>query len=342
MSGRETALARARVLRKHLLAHGVPGVSIELQEGRPTSGDPWNACRPVGVTSHHVASHPTPDNPVPGLSLVKRGRPEDNLGGPLANGAAGVDLVYRILCMGYANHPGVGGPLTLRGPLGTFTVPEDIGRPYLWGTEYEGGFTDEVWDRVYTHRRTGKKMTFREFMGRCNAGLVEGIWAINGHGKTPTAGMDLSGYHLEHKTWAPARKIDRRNYTTESGRAEVRRYAESEDDMPTPADLWNYEINPVGKDTEPVPARQMLRETHHRAGVAREGAAAARKAAIEANAAAQAALATAQRNRSAIRALGQRLDAIAPGIASDVVAALGDEIKVDVTVRVADDTPEQG
>lgn len=233
MGGRDTALVRARQIREVLLDYGVPEVSIELQEGRPGSG--WNGLDPVSVFSHHIASTPTPSNPTPGLSLVKQGR--SDLDGPLANGTAGVDLVYRILCLGWANHPGFGGPLTVRGPLGAFTIPRDNARPYAWGTEYEGGFTNAVWDREYTNRRTGKTMTFREFMGRANAGLCEAIWlpGVSSRGKYDLIkpGMDLSGYHGEHKTWAPGRKPDRKDYTTDSGRAEIRRFNDKkeEDDM---------------------------------------------------------------------------------------------------------------
>jgi hypothetical protein len=232
VSGRETALIRAKRVRAVLLDHGVPEVTVGgLLPGRPGPGDVWNGLDPVGLLSHHIASHPTPENPVPGLALVRNGR--SDLPGPLANGTAGVDLVYRIITLGWANHPGFGGPLTVRGPLGAFTVPRDNGRPYLWGTEYEGGFSEAVWDRTYTNKRTGKKMTFREFMGRVNAGLAEAIWlpGISSRGRKPLPGMDLSGYHGEHKTWAPTRKIDRLGYTTESGRAEIRRFNTVEDDM---------------------------------------------------------------------------------------------------------------
>lgn len=305
MTGRDTALARARIMRGVLLEHGVPEVSIEIQDGRPATGDTWNACRPVGVLSHHIASHPTPEKPTPGLALVKAGR--SDLPGPLCNGTAGVDLVYRIICLGYANHPGEGGPWTLRGPMGTYTIPKDVGRPYLWGTEYEGGYDDAVWNRTYTNRRTGKAMTFREFMGRCNAGLVRGIWLINGLGKEPAPGADLSGYHGEHLSWAGPRKSDRRGYTTDSGRAEVRRYNDTEDDMPTPKDLWDFKIKPAkvedtDPDRKPIPAAQMVQETHRRAGVA------ARRA---------------ERNRNAIAALAKGMP---DKVAKAVVDALGDDV----------------
>jgi hypothetical protein len=236
MAGRETALLRAQKIREVLLDHGVPEVSIELQDGRPAPGDTWNSLDPVSVFSHHIASYPSPANPTPGLNVVKQGRPD--LGGPLANGTAGVDLVYRILCLGWANHPGYGGPLVVSGPLGSFRIPVDNARPYAWGTEYEGGYTDAVWDETYTNRRTGKRMTFREFMGRCNAGLVEAIWlpGVSSRGRYDqiTPGMDLSGYHGEHLTWAPGRKFDRRNYTTTSGRLELRRFADAASTTTTP------------------------------------------------------------------------------------------------------------
>lgn len=225
-TGREGAMRRALLLRGVLLKHGVPEVSIELQVGRPSGADDWNACKPVAVFSHHIASHPSTNNPTPGLALVKRGR--SDLPGPLCNGTAGVDLVYRIMCMGLSNHPGFGGPLTVRGPMGSFTIPQDVARPFAWGTEYEGGFDESVWDRVYTNRRTGVELSFRDFMARANGALLEGIWLINGRGQRSGARMDLSGYHGEHKTWAPGRKPDRRNYTTERGRDEVRRMIDAD------------------------------------------------------------------------------------------------------------------
>ena len=227
MSGRETALKRARMMREVMLDYGVPEVGVGgLLPGRPVPAgrDPWNSLDPVSVFSHHIVSRPTLSNPTPGLYLVRHGH--SSLSGPLCNGTAGVDLVYRFVTLGWANHPGFGGPLTVRGPLGNFTIPENNARPYAWGTEYEGGYSEEVWDREYTNRRTGKKMTFREFMGRCNAALAEAIWlpgisSRDRYGRIDE-GVDLSGYHAEHKTWAPTRKIDRLGYTTESGRAEIR------------------------------------------------------------------------------------------------------------------------
>lgn len=320
-TGRALAVERAQVIRDVMLRYGVPEVSIELVDGRPSIYDTWNTCKPVGVLSHHIASSPTVTNPTPGLYLVTHGRPD--LEGPLCNGTAGVDLVYRIKCMGYANHPGTGGPLTLSGPLGAYTVPKDIARPYLWGTEYEGGYTNAVWDKVYTNRRTGKSMTFREFMGRCNAALVEAIWLVNGKGKTPTPGMDLSGYHGEHKTWAPDRKPDRKDYTTTSGRAEIRKYATPQEDEVSAKDVWEHKI-PVydGEEGAEAPARVVLSQAHNRAKDARKNAA-------DAKAAADAALAQAKANRDALEALAQKMP---DTLKATMLEALGEEITVSLTV----------
>lgn len=321
--GRAEAMRRAKIVRGCLLDAGVPEVSIELQDGRPGSGDTWNLCKPVAAISHHIASRPTPTNPTPGLSLVKRGR--SDLPGPLANGTAGVDLVYRILTFGMANHPGYGGPWTIRGPMGTYTIPKDVARPYAWGTEYEGGYTDAVWDREYTNERTGATMTFREFMGRANAGLVRAMWLINGHGKNPgePGALDLSGYHGEHKTWAPRRKIDRLNYTTQSGRAEIRKYNDGGDDV-SAKDVWDYTIKPIRDKAKEIPARLMLAQAHERSRVAAKNS--------------EAALRIARANREAIKAVAGTL---ATPDADRVMAALGPDLDEPVA-RVEgedDDTP---
>ena len=322
-SGHAEAARRAQIVKRCLLEAGVPEVSIELQDGRPGSGDTWNLCKPYAVLSHHIASTPTEANPTPGLSLVKKGRPD--LDGTLANGAAGVDLVYRILTMGMANHPGTGGPWTVRGPMGSFVIPKDVARPYVWGTEYEGGYSDAVWDKVYTNKRTGKSMTFREFMGRCNAGLTRAVWLINGLGKDPgSAGEhDLSGYHGEHKTWAPGRKPDRLNYTTDSGRAEIRKYNTKGDDV-SAKEVWDHPINVV-ETSKPVKARVMLTQIHNRSQIARKNAIAAARNS-------EAALRQAKANREAIQTLASSL---APADGKRVLAALN--VVADVPVVTADD-----
>ena len=211
------ALERARVLKVALLDHGVRTVSIEIMQGRPgTPNDRWFDRRFIGVLGHHIVSTRSMGL-TPGLALIKRGRTD--VPGPLANGYGGFDEVARIICMGWANHPGEGGPLAL--PKGT--IPEDGGRPYLFGWEHEGGIRASDWTD-----------SFRTFMGRCHAGTLDWL------------SVDSRSYG-EHKTWAPDRKIDRLGYTTISGRAEVAQVwndnAQKEGDMVQPSDI-------VGQDSD--------------------------------------------------------------------------------------------
>lgn len=187
---KSAALARAKQLREALLDHGVRKVSIELQQGRPgTPNGRWYDTRFVAEMSHHTATYPSQGD-TPALGLVKRGR--SDVPGPLCNGYMGYDLVYRIICMGWANHPGAGGSLTVAG----YRIPYNTGRPYFWGTEFEGGYVD--WPDA-----------MHEAMARSNAGILDWL------------GRPL-GAHVEHKTWAPTRKIDRRGYTATSGRNRIK------------------------------------------------------------------------------------------------------------------------
>jgi hypothetical protein len=195
-----SALAVANDFKADLLDCGVPQVSIEMMIGR--SGR-WVSTGSHGGTSfvanlgHHIASNPSASNPTPGLSVVKNGRP--GIPAPLSNCYGGMDLIARIICLDWANHPGEGGPWTIDG----FRIPRDGGRPYLLGWEHEGGFSTAVWDATYTNRATGKRMTYREFMGRCHAGTLRFL-------SRPRTS------HGEHSTWADlkqiGRKIDRLGY----------------------------------------------------------------------------------------------------------------------------------
>lgn len=204
-----SALRKARELRDIMLLHGVPEVSIELVSGRPSPYGYHDAGYFVAEMSHHVASRYSTSNTTPALSLVKRGR--SDLPGPLCNGYGGFDLTYRIITFGYANHPGEGGPHTVKALSGgTFTIPKDSARRYAWGTEFEGGITPSDWDKVLTNPRNGMKMTMREFMGRCNAALEEFLEIHE------TA-------HLEHSTWT-SRKPDRAGYSAAKGIAEKAPY----------------------------------------------------------------------------------------------------------------------
>lgn len=213
MSTYADALAAAQQLAARLRAHGV-AVSIELQVGVSVSG--WLGGRKYAEMSHHTVSRRS-QGMTPCLALVKRGRPD--VPGPLCNGYGGFDEVYRIITMGWANHPGAGGPLTVAG----FTIPYNNARPYVWGTEYEGGLDLDDWTP-----------SFRDFMGRSNAAILE--W------------LDRPlGAHIEHKTWAPTRKVDRLGYTAELGRTEIAQSGTptEEDDMFSDADraLLNDGVN---------------------------------------------------------------------------------------------------
>lgn len=181
-------MAEAQKLAACLRARGVT-VSIELQKG--ATGGLWDrSVKKVGVMSHHTVSRRS-QGLTPCLALVKRGR--SDVPGPLCNGYGGYDLVYRIITMDIANHSGAGGPLNVPG----FRIPLNQGRYYIWGTEYEGGLDANDWTPE-----------FRTFMARSNAAILEYLGLPN-------------AAHMEHKTWAGNRKIDRLGYTTESGRAEI-------------------------------------------------------------------------------------------------------------------------
>lgn len=209
---RSNALPEARALRGALLKAGVPEVSIELQQGRPASGDRWNNQFVVSDTAHHTASRYSPRNLTPCLSLIKHGR--SDLAGPLCNGYGGWDLCARIICLGYANHPGRGGALTV--PSGvkrppSYTIPKDSGRRYMFGWEFEGGIREADWDLTLTNPRNKHKMTMREFMARC----------LNGTQAYYRLPLEA---HTEHKTWAPDRKIDRVGYSKPKAQNEMKKW----------------------------------------------------------------------------------------------------------------------
>lgn len=88
-----------------------------------------------------------------------------------------------------------------------------------------------------------------------------------------------------------------------------------EEDDVSAADVWNHKIN---TDTGEVSAAIAVRRSLAQSTRGRE--------------AAEAALKQANRNRDAIKVLGDKLDAVAPGVAAAVAAALGDLVKVEVSV----------
>jgi hypothetical protein len=230
------AQAQANQLRTALLDNGVRRVSIELQQGVAGSG--WGVAPFMRGLGHHIVSRPPG---TPGLALVKRGRPD--LAGPLCNGYGGFDLTARIITMGWANHPGMGGPWSVPGWR---TVPVNNGRPYIFGWEFEGGlvpYTDEMHD----------------FMARCGAGTLDWL------GDMP---LECWG---EHKTWAPGRKVDRLGYTTASGRARIAAVRSKEDDMPTVKEVVDALLNAKVSD-ETGNVRQTLQDARQIARRAEEAA----------------------------------------------------------------------
>jgi len=205
------ALVRARALRDELVKRGVP-TSIEIQQGRPgTPNGRWYDTRFIGSMGHHIVSRRS-QGLTPGLALVKRGRPD--VPGPLCNGYLGFDGRARIICMGWANHPGAGGPYTLPGGR----IPANTGRPYLFGWEIEGGITQADWTPA-----------FRTLMGKVHAATL--AWLRRDERS-----------HIEHKTWAPSRKVDRLGYSLSGARSELRPHLSvsapksQEDDMVRPRD----------------------------------------------------------------------------------------------------------
>lgn len=205
---RDQAMAEARRLKAILERHGVKA-SIELQEGRPNRtgwGDNW-LTRKVALMNHHTAG--PSQGLTPSLGVCKRGRPD--LPGPLCNGYGGRDLVYRIVTMGLANHPGQGGPMTLAG----YRIPKDSARHVVWGTEWEHD------------GRSPWTPAMEQFMGRANNALLEFL------GRP----VEVS---IEHKTWAPGRKPDRYLYQAADGQAEIRAWA-GKPSSPEQKDEWDMD-----------------------------------------------------------------------------------------------------
>jgi len=183
------AVAEALRLRYIMNKHGIT-CSIELQEGR--GPDPWAVPTKYHRMHHHTVSRYVPGgNLTPVLGVCKVGRPD--VPGPLCNGYGGYDKVYRIICMGLANHPGAGGPITIDG----VHIPQDSARGPTWGTEWEGGL--QTWEEI---GQLGVDML--QFMGRADNALAE--WS----------GRPLTS-QMEHSTWAPDRKIDRLHFDRARG-----------------------------------------------------------------------------------------------------------------------------
>lgn len=199
MATRTQALADAKRLKAIMQKWGVR-CSVELQAGR--SGL-WMVTKYMRVWHHTVSRYSSGGAKTPVLALVKTGR--SDVPGPLANGYIGYDLVFRIVTLGLANHPGRGGPVTIDG----VHIPRDSARAPTFGIEVEGGY--QRWEDI---------PGMLETMGRADCALAE--WM----------GRPLTS-QMEHLTWAPTRKIDRLGFTRARGIELSRRWSRSpqEDDM---------------------------------------------------------------------------------------------------------------
>jgi hypothetical protein len=225
VSAESNARAEASRLKAIMGRWGVR-CSIELQAGRNGA---WIVPKYLRM-HHHTATRPS-QGATPALGIVKTGRPD--VPGPLANGYGGYDLVFRIITMGLANHPGQGGPIIIDGVV----VPRDSMRSPSFGVEWEGGY--EEW----TPR-------FLEFMGRADNALAE--WM-----RRPDTSQ------LEHKTWAPTRKIDRYKFTRERGIGLTRMWSDQEEEE----DMDVNELVRAADDGEPY-AERLQKQADQGAGQA--------------------------------------------------------------------------
>lgn len=179
---KESALARAREFAEILAYCGVKS-SIELQMGRAVGSlDRWDSNRFELPMNHDTVA--TMKGLTPSLYVCKHGRGKEGqanyLPGPLCNGYGGRDLIYRIITMGPANHPGLGGPLTIEG----IRIPQNNARPYTWGTEWEHDGVSRWPDDL------------REMMARFSVA----------YSRWKKIALEAT---CDHDTWAPGRKIDR-------------------------------------------------------------------------------------------------------------------------------------
>jgi hypothetical protein len=218
------ARASAERLKAAMTKWGVR-CSIEIQGGR--GSDPWAVpAKPIRMHHHTVSRYQLGGRLTPCLGIVKNGR--SDVPGPLANGYGGYDLVYRIICMGLANHPGLGGPVKIDG----IYIPKDSARTPTWGTEWEGGL--QTWAQI---GQLGVDML--QFMGRADNALAE--WA-----RRPLTSQ------LEHSTWAPTRKVDRLHISRADGVTLTKRWSSANQPVPQEDDDMPWILLSSGQPTYAV------------------------------------------------------------------------------------------
>jgi hypothetical protein len=139
------------------------------------------AFNPKGGVNHHTAGHPTKTNPVPSLGICINGRAD--LPGPLCNVLLGFDGIFYVIAAGPANHAGLPDGGTCRGMTGNSTA---------YGMEIEHDGTS--------------------VMPADMVKLAARGWAAILRGR----GIKASQV-VQHREWAPSRKIDAATNFQDSG-----------------------------------------------------------------------------------------------------------------------------
>lgn len=128
---------------------------------------------PVGVCLHHTATPPTSGD-TPAAGIVTHGR--SDLPGPLCNILIGRSGTVLLVATGRSNHAGLGGPL--------HDIPENDGNSHLVGIECENNGLGEPWPEEQLRAMTVVSAVILERLGQ------------------------PARMCIDHKQWAPNRKID--------------------------------------------------------------------------------------------------------------------------------------
>ena len=128
---------------------------------------------PVGVCLHHTATQSTSGD-LPAAGVVTNG--VAGIPGPLCNILIGRSGTVLMVAAGRANHAGLGGPL--------HDIPKDQGNAHLVGIECENNGTGEPWPDEQRRAMTIVSAILLERLGQPARMCVD------------------------HKQWAPKRKID--------------------------------------------------------------------------------------------------------------------------------------
>lgn len=141
---------------------------------------------PVGVCLHHTAT-PVGSGDLPAAGVVTNGLA--GLSGPLCNILIGRDGTVLLVAAGRANHAGLGGPIN--------GIPEDEGNEHLVGIECENSGKGEKWP---AEQRRAMKIVSAVLLERLN---------------------QPARMCIDHKQWAPTRKIDLAGIDMDHFRTEI-------------------------------------------------------------------------------------------------------------------------